>query len=82
MSTQLKPSQQARLAQLPSRPVQIPASPAGLEQLGVTVPASPVQKHEACSNVMQVYAAQYGVSGVRLTSMPSTSAGMHTYPSS
>jgi hypothetical protein len=58
MSTQVRPSQQALLAQLPSRPMQIPASPAGLEQLGVEEAASPVQKHEASSNVMQVYAAQ------------------------
>jgi hypothetical protein len=53
-STQVKLSQQARVAQLPSRPVHRPASAPGLEQLGVLVPASPVQKHDASSNVMHV----------------------------
>jgi len=30
----------------------------GLEHREFFLPASPEQKHEACSNVMQVYAAQ------------------------
>jgi hypothetical protein len=54
VSTQLRPSQQAMLVQPASLPAQRPASALGLEQLGVTFPAAPVQKHEASSNVMQV----------------------------
>lgn len=48
------PSQQAFVAQLLPSPTQSPARALGLEQLGVAVPASPVQKQDACSNVMQV----------------------------
>lgn len=54
VSTQLKPSQHPMLVQLASFPAQRPASALGLEQPGVTFPASPVQKHEASSYVMQV----------------------------
>jgi hypothetical protein len=54
VSTQLKPSQQDMLVQPASLPTQRPASALGLEQLGVSLPAAPVQKQEACSNVMQV----------------------------
>nr|PZN26872.1 MAG: hypothetical protein DIU78_06520 [Pseudomonadota bacterium] len=70
--------------QLPSRPVQSPASAAGLEQFPTVLPASPVQKHDASSKVMQVYAAQYGRSGDWLgrRTDPSGGLGMHTFPSS
>jgi len=54
VSTQLRPSQQDMLVQPASFPAQRPASALGLEQLGVTFPAMPVQKHDASSNVMQV----------------------------
>lgn len=82
--TQVKPSQHARSAQLPSSPVQSPASAPGLEQFATVLPASPVQKHDASSKVMHVYAAQYGRSGDRLGSKtePSGGSGIHTFPSS
>jgi hypothetical protein len=54
VSTQLRPSQQDMLAQPASLPAQRPASALGLEQLGVTLPAAPVQKHDASSKVMHV----------------------------
>ena len=58
VSTQSSPSQQLLLAQLLPCPTQSPASAEGLAQSGVVAPASPVQKHDASSKVMQVYAAQ------------------------
>jgi hypothetical protein len=50
-----KPSQHGLVAvQARPSPLQRPASAEGLEQLPYMAPASPVQKHEACSNVMHV----------------------------
>ena len=54
LSTQDKPSQQGVWAQLPSGPMQRPASAPGLVQLDTVLPAGPVQKQDACSNVMHV----------------------------
>jgi hypothetical protein len=83
-SVQVSPSQQGMLAQLRPLPRQRPASAAGLEQLPTVAPASPVQKHDASSKVMHVYAAQYGRSALLPGSevAPGISAGMHTFPSS
>jgi hypothetical protein len=83
--THAKPSQHGVVAvQVRPSPLHNPASAAGLEQLSYIGPASPVQKHEASSNVMHVYAAQYGVSAVRLGNTPvlASNEGMHTVPSS
>jgi hypothetical protein len=58
-ATQDKPSQHGvASSQLPLALAHSPARALGLEQLGTVFPASPVQKHEAWSNVMHVYAAQ------------------------
>ncbi len=56
--TQDSPEQQLEDAQLLPCPTHRPASWLGLAQALVLVAAAPVQKHEASSKVMQVYAAQ------------------------
>jgi hypothetical protein len=58
LSTQASSSQQGIIAQLRPVPMQSPARAAGLLQLGLAAPASPVQKHEASSKVMHVKEAQ------------------------
>jgi hypothetical protein len=83
-SVHVSPSQHALSRQLDSSAAQSPARAAGLEQPRTVLPASPVQKQDACSKLMQVKAAQYGVSAVRPGSAvaPSANFGMQTLPSS
>lgn len=66
--------------QLPLGLPQSPASAPGLEQSTVLGTPSPVQKHDASSNVMHVSAAQYGYSDERVgrREEPSGGQGMHT----